>query len=77
VANRFTAEARRRLAGQFGRELWIGDAPGGNYTDRIRSLANGLGVGAHVINVLHDDDCAIFRSNPCNCDPEVSIREDD
>lgn len=29
------------------------------------------------VEVLHDDDCAHWRGRPCNCDPEVKMRQVD
>lgn len=59
--------------------LWAGDAPGGNYTDKVAAFvaqlqANGNGHLVAHIQVSHDDWCAIFRQNPCNCDPDIEVR---
>jgi hypothetical protein len=36
---------------------------------RQRQLPSGL----LLLNVLHDDDCAIWKGGPCDCRPEVRI----
>jgi hypothetical protein len=56
--------------------VWAGDAPGGNYTEKVlthapEAVASG---GVTQIDVAHDDWCAIFRGNPCNCSPTVKRR---
>ncbi len=37
------------------------------------ALTRGLGLppGVYVIDVFHDDDCAIFKGRPCTCSPTV------
>ena len=47
----------------------MGDAPGGNYTEKVLQAAPTQ--GAARVNIYHDDNCAIFRGNPCNCEPVV------
>jgi hypothetical protein len=54
------------------REVHVGDSPGGNYTGQI---PRDLPAGLHEVDVLHDDWCAIFRGNPCNCEPIVRKRQ--
>lgn len=48
-----------------------------NYVSRLRRLvAEGKlphGVGLHQVNVLHDDWCAIFKGERCNCDPDIQL----
>lgn len=58
------------------KEAWLGNAPGGNYTAKVSALAQKEGVGVHQIGVAHDDDCAVFRGNPCNCDPDVFLMKE-
>jgi hypothetical protein len=57
------------------RTTWIGGAPGGNYTDKLKEAGEKLTPGqVHEVDVCHDDWCAIFRDNPCNCEPEIRPR---
>jgi hypothetical protein len=41
------------------------------YALRALELSAGLPPGAYVVDVLHDDDCRIFRGWPCTCSPTV------
>jgi hypothetical protein len=65
---------RRRVAGDLARAIWLGDAPGGNYTEQINDLARRAGSLLSV-EVAHDDWCALLREvGPCNCNPEIRTR---
>ena len=57
--------------------LWVGNAPGGNYTLAINEQVARLGLapGLWAVEVAHDDECAVFRGNQCGCNAEVSIVE--
>jgi hypothetical protein len=54
----------------------IGDGPGGNYVFKVRQF-----VAQHPelegkytdLDIRHDNWCAIYRSGPCNCDPDVEL----
>lgn len=30
--------------------------------------------GVHIVDVVHDDRCAIHYGQPCDCDPDVKVR---
>lgn len=46
------------------------------YLERARELARRAKPGTlNVIEVLHDPDCAIWRGRPCNCVPDMRMRE--
>lgn len=51
--------------------LWIGKAPGGNYTQILASLK--LPPGLFDAAIEHEDGCANVRNKPCNCNPTVTI----
>ena len=57
------------------RILWMGNSPGGNYTEIVTRL--NLLPGMYDVNVFHDDNCAILNDEPspppCNCNAEVTI----
>jgi hypothetical protein len=50
-----------------------------NYLTKLnRMLAAGQirlkGAGVHVLEVAHDDWCAIYQGQLCDCDPDVKLR---
>jgi hypothetical protein len=51
--------------------LWIGKAPGGNYTAILASLK--LPPGLIDAAIEHEDNCAIEGERPCNCNATVTI----
>jgi hypothetical protein len=56
--------------------LLFGDAPGGNYVRKLARLIEKnpqLRGSAFSINICHDDWCAIYSGQPCNCDPDVEV----
>ncbi len=56
--------------------LPFSDAPGGNYVSKIARLIEKnpqLRGCALLIDIRHDDWCAIYSGRPCNCDPEVEV----
>lgn len=53
---------------------WSGNAPGGNYTEKLLAQPTPRPGEAVVVEVRHDDWCAIFNGNPCNCEPDVTSR---
>jgi hypothetical protein len=58
------------------KEMWVGDAPGGNYTTKVREVSERMVAAGHLlfdVDVRHDEGCAVFRENPCNCDPDVVV----
>jgi len=56
-------------------ELWVGDAPGGNYVEKSRALMKDLPKGqVYNVEIAHDDWCAIHKKKPCNCDPDIEIK---
>lgn len=59
------------------RIAWAGNAPGGNYTEKVLALSAQVVPGVNRVEVRHDDWCAIYRKLPCNCDPEVELVSDD
>ncbi len=78
-----TARAWRRRQ-QRERALVVADSPDletwrqGNYVPALMAVAGrvaGLGGVWHV-DIAHDDDCAIWRGEPCDCEPEVRLRGD-
>ena len=32
-----------------------------------------LSPGLHIVQVRHDDWCALWQGGECNCDPEISM----
>jgi len=46
-----------------------------NYLKKISATAQQLQLapGLHIVQVLHDDWCAIWRDGECNCEPEVRL----
>lgn len=36
-----------------------------------RELLTTKGPGVHHVTVEHDDWCAIFQGQPCNCNPDI------
>lgn len=46
---------------------------GGNYIPMVQELGPLLGPGFHQIDVQHDDWCAGFKGQPCNCEPEIKV----
>ncbi|MDE5465227.1 hypothetical protein [Bradyrhizobium sp. CSS354] len=49
------------------------DRPG--YRHRLKAAASELGTmpGISHCTILHDDGCAIFQRQACNCIPDISI----
>jgi hypothetical protein len=50
-----------------------------NYLTKLnRMLAAGQirlkGTGVHVLDVTHEDWCAIYQGKTCDCDPDVKLR---
>ena len=71
-----SANGRARLGRELMRALWLGDAPGGNYTEQAQRLVANAGPGVAHVDIAHDEWCAIWRRLPCNCEPIVSLRGD-
>lgn len=50
-----------------------------NYQKKIaRLIAEGklnTNIGVHMLNIQHDDWCAIFDGGLCNCDPDIELAE--
>ncbi len=66
-ARRFRRAGARRV-------LWVGDSPGGNYTQKVLELASNARPGTVTFtHIMHDDDCPALRRPPgiCNCNPDV------
>jgi hypothetical protein len=57
------------------RALVVGDAPGGNYMDRLLELVGKMGPGTKVPHIRHDDWCGMLkrRPRPCNCNPDIEV----
>jgi hypothetical protein len=56
--------------------LLFGDAPGGNYVRKLARLMEkypALQGSAFAAEICHDDWCAIYSGQPCNCDPDVEV----
>jgi hypothetical protein len=52
-------------------------SPSGNHSEKVKRLLAGreLAVGGYTeIEIVHDDWCAIFAGQDCDCNPDVSIR---
>jgi hypothetical protein len=49
-----------------------------NYIKKLRYLVKigtiPLNVETHMIDVEHDNWCAIFKGKPCNCDPTIKLK---
>lgn len=42
------------------------------YQDKVIELGQTLPAGkAHIVEVLHDDHCGIWRGKTCGCKPDV------
>jgi hypothetical protein len=52
--------------------------PMGNYQDDIlKAAATGelpMTPGLHHVDIYHDDDCGIFKGQPCDCNPDIIQR---
>ena len=49
----------------------------GNYLAKLRRLIREGKIppgSTNLVTVAHDDWCAVFRGEACNCNPDVSIR---
>jgi hypothetical protein len=56
--------------------LVFGDAPGGNHVGKLARFIEKhpeLRGRATAILIRHDDWCAIYSGQPCNCDPDVEV----
>ena len=46
------------------------------YHEKLAALAASMNEGGvHLINVMHDDWCAIWKGGPCDCNPDVEVRK--
>jgi len=57
-----------------GKALIVGDAPGGNYRQRLLRQLRDRPVGVYVQRIAHDDWCGIWFGRKCDCDPDIVIR---
>lgn len=57
--------------------IWLGDAPGGNYTEKVLKLhaEHDLKPGLYHVLIVHADECGALKDPPtfCSCDPEVGF----
>ncbi len=56
--------------------LLFGDAPGGNYVRKLARLMEkypALQGCAFAVKICHDNWCAIYSGQPCNCDPDIEV----
>ena len=45
------------------------------YHEKLAALAASMNEGGlHIVNVLHDDWCSIWKGGPCDCNPDVAVR---
>ena len=54
----------------------IGDAPGGNYLALVLSLLASADIAPASLGeatIYHDQGCALFAGEPCDCSPDVSM----
>jgi hypothetical protein len=42
-----------------------------NYAPKLLQAASQPPKGVYFADIYHDDWCAIFRGQPCNCEPEL------
>ena len=52
------------------------DAGGGNYMRALKDLVReypGFKGESRLVDVCHDDSCAILQGGSCNCNPELRV----
>lgn len=47
------------------------------YEIKMAEVMRRLGDGEHRIVVCHDGWCRSFQDQPCDCDPDILVGEDD
>lgn len=77
IADKATAEKeldQKIEAKKRGRALFVRNAPGGNYEQKVVDAARKINhpTIAHAI-IQHDDECDIFKGGKCNCNPDIKV----
>jgi hypothetical protein len=46
-----------------------------NYVRAVLAKARNIRHGVHIVDIYHDNWCAIWKGGTCNCKPEINIRK--
>lgn len=79
MAGKRRGSKRRKWQPKRGGVLIVGNAPGGNYREKVLRQARqliGLGPGPHHVDIAHDDWCSIWSGGKCDCNPDVVMRSE-
>jgi len=60
--------------------LIVGDAPGGNYREKVLTMHD-VGLlptepGLYHTDIYHDNWCSLFRGGLCDCAPDIVVRKE-